>query len=100
MTAERGWKRKFDGPIPLPRGRQLVTLQDAGTYITKLPKADHEAAEWQAAMEALILVSTLGGPTMFARIGLLRALNRDVERVFNADRKDHHWGRRKLARDR
>jgi hypothetical protein len=24
--------------------RQLVTLQDAGNYITKLPKAEHEAA--------------------------------------------------------
>jgi hypothetical protein len=37
---------------------------------------------------------------MFARIGVMRALNRHVERVFNANRKDHHWGRRKLARDR
>jgi hypothetical protein len=26
--------------------------------------------------------------------------NRHVERVFNPDRKDHHWGGRKLARDR
>jgi hypothetical protein len=52
-----GWKRCFDEPIPLPRGRQLVTLEDAGKYITKLPKADHEAKEWQAAMEALILVA-------------------------------------------
>ncbi len=51
-------------------------------------------------MEALILVATSGGPTMFARIGVMRALNRHVERVFNPDRKDHHWGRRKLARDR
>jgi hypothetical protein len=51
-------------------------------------------------MEALILVVTLGGPTMFARIGVMRALNRRIERVFNPDRKDHHWGRRKLARDR
>jgi hypothetical protein len=25
----RGWKRPFDDPIPLPRGRQLVTLEDA-----------------------------------------------------------------------
>jgi hypothetical protein len=54
----------------------------------------------QAAMEALILVATLGGPTMFARIGVMRALNRNVVREFNPDRKDHHWGRRKLARDR
>jgi len=51
-------------------------------------------------MEALILVATSGGPAMFARIGVVRALNRHVERVFNPDRKDHHWGRRKLARDR
>ncbi|MCU1340284.1 MAG: hypothetical protein JWO19_5865 [Bryobacterales bacterium] len=56
-------------------------------------------------MEALILVATLGGPTMFARIGIMRALNRHVpsearQRVFNPDRKDTHWGKRKLARDR
>ncbi len=97
--ASRGWKRRFDEPIPLPRGRQLVTLEDAGTYITKLPKAQHAAQEWQAAMEVLILVATLGGPTMFARIGVMRALNRHVERVFNPERKDHHWGRRKLKRE-
>jgi hypothetical protein len=95
-----GWKRTFDEPIPLPRGAPLVTLQDAGTYITKLPKAVHEAAEWQAAMEALILVATLGGPVMFARIGVMRALNRNVERALDPSRKDHHWGKRKLARDR
>jgi hypothetical protein len=68
----------------------LVTLEDAGNYITKLPKAEHMALEWQAAMEAVILVATLGGPTMFARIGVMRALNRNVEPVFS----------RKLARDR
>jgi hypothetical protein len=93
------WSARFDDPIPLPRGRQLATLQDAGTYITKLPKAEHEAKEWQAAMEALILVATLGGPTMMARIGVMRALNRHHVREFNPDRKDHHWGRRKLKRD-
>jgi hypothetical protein len=86
--------------LPLPRGRQLVTLEDAGNYITRLPKAEHEAQEWQAAMEALILVATSGGPTMFARIGIMRALKRGHVGAFNPDRKDHHWGRRKLARDR
>jgi hypothetical protein len=39
------------------------------------------------------------GPTMLARIGVMRALNRHVERVFNPDRKDHNWGKRKLKRD-
>src|SRR4030081_1692310 len=94
------WSRKFDEPIPLQKGRQLVTLKDAGSYIIKLPKPEHLAAEWQAAMEALILVATLGGPTMFARIGIMRALNRHVERVFNPPGKKTHWGRAKLARDR
>jgi hypothetical protein len=31
---------------------QLVTLQDAGNYITKLPKTAHSAPEWLAATEA------------------------------------------------
>jgi hypothetical protein len=44
MSSPRGWKRPFDDPIPFPRGRQLVTLQDAGAYITKLPET---AAEWR-----------------------------------------------------
>jgi len=97
---KHGCPRRFDDPIPLPRGRQIVTLEDAGKFITRLPNAEHEAAEWQAAMEALILVAESGGPTMFARIGVMRALNRHIERVFNPDRKDHHWGKRKLARER
>jgi hypothetical protein len=89
----------LDEPIPLPRGRRLVTLEDTGRYITKLPKADHESAEWWAAMEALILVATSGGPTMFARIGIMRGLKRGHVREFDTSRKDKHWGRQKLARD-
>ena len=99
MKPGRGWRRRFEDAISLPDGRQLVTLEDAGNYITKLLKSEHEAPEWQAAMEALMLVVRLNGPTMFARIGVMRALNRHVERVFNPDRKDHHWGKRKLKRD-
>ena len=36
---------------------------------------------------------------MFARIGMMQALYPRGERVFNPDRKDHHWGKRKLKRD-
>jgi len=32
MKLPQGWKRPFDDPIPLPRGRQLVTLEDAAKY--------------------------------------------------------------------
>jgi hypothetical protein len=38
---DNGWQRHFEDPIPLPRGRQIVTLGDAGRFITKLPKAAH-----------------------------------------------------------
>lgn len=99
MKASRGWKRPFDEPIPAPRGRQLVTLEDAGHYIAKLPKAEHQAPEWQAAMAALILVAESGGPTMMARMGVMMALNRHVVREFKSGRKETHWGKRKLKRD-
>jgi hypothetical protein len=92
------WSRRFDDPIPLLRGRQLVTLQEAADYILKL-KAEQGLEEWQAAVEALLLVVEFGGPTMMARIGVLRALNRYVERKFNSSRKDTYWGKRKLKRD-
>jgi hypothetical protein len=64
---------------PLQRGRQLVTLEDAGTYITGLPKAEQLLDEWQAAAEALLLVVKYNGPTMMARIGVMRALNRRAD---------------------
>jgi hypothetical protein len=58
------------------RGRQLLTLEDAAKYIQKLPVAEQQIAEWQAAVEAMLLVVELNGPTMMARIGVMRALNR------------------------
>jgi hypothetical protein len=99
VKAKNRWKRAFEDPILVPSGRQLVTLLDAATYATKLPKKEADTAEWQAAIQALMLVAEHDGPAMFARIGVMRALNRHIERVFNPDRKDRHWGRRKLKRD-
>jgi hypothetical protein len=83
----------------LSDGSTLLTLENAAAYITKIPKADHQLDEWQTAIECLLLVVKLEGPTMFARIGVMRALNRHVERVFDPSRKDKHWGKRKLKRD-
>jgi hypothetical protein len=98
-VADRGWQRPFDDPIPLPRGRRLVTLKDAAAYIMKLPKGEQHLEEWQAATEALLMAAEDRGPLMHARIGVLRALNRNIERTLT-DRKEMHWGRRKLKRDR
>jgi hypothetical protein len=87
-VADNGWQRKFEDPISLSDGRALVTLHDAATYITGLPKKEVALPEWQAAIEALMLVVEQNGPPMFARIGVIRALNRDHVRVFDPDRKE------------
>ncbi len=76
-----GWEAKFDEPIPVSKGKPLATLRDAAQYITELPKADHDASEWQTAMHCLIEAADNGGPIEFARISMMRGLNRHVERV-------------------
>ena len=96
--ADKGWQRKFEDPIPLPDGQNLFTLRDAADYIMKLPKKESDLPEWQTAIEVLMLVSR-SGPTMMARIGVMKALNRHVERVFDPGRKETRWGKRKLKRD-
>ena len=53
-----------------------MTLRDADDYITSLPKAEQNLDEWQA-------VVNLNGPTMMARIVVMRALNRNTKGVLN-----------------
>jgi hypothetical protein len=92
---------EFEDPFVLADGRKLVTLRDAATYITKLPKAEQNLDIWQIAVEHLIRAAeTDGAWLMLARIGVLKALHRGVVRQFNPDRKETHWGKRKLKRDR
>jgi hypothetical protein len=57
----RGWTRPFEDPIPLPHGRQLVTLKDAADYIMKLPKSEQNLAQWQVATGALIMALKVAG---------------------------------------
>jgi hypothetical protein len=93
------WDRPFDQPVPLPSGPPARTLRDAANYIEKLPTSEHDAPEWQTAVQLLMDAAEDRGPMMFAKMGVLQAINRNVVRVFNPERKDHHWGRRKLVRD-
>jgi hypothetical protein len=90
--------RRFEDPIPLPDGRKMLTLKEAAGYIRKLPKGEQHLEEWQAATEALIMAAEDRGPLMHARIGVPRALNRNIERTLT-DRKEMHWRRRRLERD-
>jgi hypothetical protein len=87
------WSTPFEHPVP-----GLATLRDAADYVQKLSKAEQQLPHWQAAVEALIMAAEGRGPLLHARVGMLRAMNHGVERAFS-DRKDTHWGRRKLKRD-
>jgi hypothetical protein len=76
MKLPQGWKRPFGDPIVLPDGRKLVTLEDAATYVQKLPPAEQQLQEWQAAVEAMLVVFEHTGPTMFSRIAVVAACQR------------------------
>jgi hypothetical protein len=99
-ASEKRLAARLRWPDPGAQRSRARHAENAGSYITKLPKAEHETPEWQAAAEALLLGAERDGPTMLARIGIMGTLNRHGERVFEPSGKKHHWGKRKLARDR
>jgi hypothetical protein len=88
------WSDEFADPVPGCR-----TLRDAANYIQKLPKAQQQLPHWQTAVEMLMRAAEGSSAwPMMARIAMLRALNHEKPRVFS-DRKETHWGKRKLKRD-
>jgi hypothetical protein len=64
------WLRAFHVPIPLPDGRMLRTLRDAGDYIQALPGAKHK----RLAAEMLLEAVEGNGPLMLAEIAMRKAL--------------------------
>lgn len=98
--ADKGWHRRFDDPIETPDGTRLRTLREAVAYLAKtVPKSERDMQAVTTAAEMLTLAAERGLPTMMARIGVLQAIHRHKIRQFNPDRKDHHWGKRRLKRD-
>jgi hypothetical protein len=90
------WSR----PILLPDGRKLRTLAEAMAWLAKeVPKSEHKMEKVQAAAHLVTRAAEHGGPLIFAQMGMMRAIHRHQNRVFNPDRKDTHWGNRKLKRD-
>lgn len=73
------WFKRFYDPIILPDGRELRTYRDAAEYISALPKAEQDAADWLIAMETLLLVAERNAPEMLARIAIVKALDRHVK---------------------
>jgi hypothetical protein len=69
------WSRPFDERIKPPKGRPIVTLKDAAAYIMRLPAAQQQSPEWQAAGEAVIMAAEDRGPLMHAHVGMMLALH-------------------------
>jgi hypothetical protein len=74
-SADSAWSRTFNDPIPVPDGRVLQTLHDAGHYAAALPKAVQELPEWQTAAEMLIPAAQGQRPLMFAEIAMRQPLH-------------------------
>jgi len=94
------WERPFDQPVPLPNGPPARTLRDAANYIKTLSEIERDTPEWRLAIQMLIDAAEDRGPMLFAKMGIERAVNRNDKRESSPSRKDPHWGRRKLVRDR
>ena len=82
------WFKRLHDPIVLPDGRKLLTLRGAAEYTTALPNNEHAAADWQVAMETLLLVAERNGPEMLARIAVMKALNRHKPKAAPAQRQN------------
>jgi hypothetical protein len=97
---EAGWIRASIG-----RGldkSELFSRRDAIKYIAPTAPAK-ERDKPQIRMAAKLLTRTAersDACMMFARMAVMQALPRHAKRVFNPDRKDHHWGKRELERGR
>jgi hypothetical protein len=76
-----GWDVEFSEPILLPKDKKLTTLRDAAIFITKLPKAEHDAEPWQAAMEVLLPSQNI------CPIGMMGALNHSKPKPANTPRR-------------
>jgi hypothetical protein len=93
------WDRRFAEPIVLPDGAKLASLRESIAHLVKtIPAAERRLPAVLRAAEMLTAAAEDRGPVEFARIATLQALNGHAERVFDPDRKDPHWGRRKLKR--
>jgi hypothetical protein len=74
------WERPFDQPVPLPSVPPARTLRDAANYIKKLPASERDVPEWRLAIQMLIDAAEDRGPMLFAKMGIHRAVNRQVKR--------------------
>jgi hypothetical protein len=93
------WDRPFHQPVPLPNGPPAQTLRDAASYIRKLTLPERDCQEWRLAVQMLIDAAEDRGPMLFARMGIVRALEAKAERALNPERQGSGQDRLKCEGD-
>ena len=87
------WDRPFAQPVPLPAGAPARTLRNAADYIRNLPQSERDRQEWRLAVQMLIDAAEDRGPMLFARMGIIRALEAGVESTSTPENQDLPAGR-------
>jgi hypothetical protein len=78
----------------------IVTLREAIAYlVASVPGAEHTMRQVQAAAHCVTEAAENGGPTMFARIGMMQAINRHRAVVSDPHLKLPKFRRHTLKRD-
>lgn len=68
------WSDRFTTPIQLPTGDEMLTLRDAGAYISRLPNSQYKTDAWRVATHLLIEAAEGTAQTELARFAILQAL--------------------------
>lgn len=93
------WDRPFAQPVPLPGKPPAQTLRAAADYVRDLPQPERDRPEWRLAVQMLIDAAEDRGPMLFARMGIVRALEANVETAPGPKRKSARRGKLKGDRD-
>ena len=89
------WDRPFAQPVPLPKGPPAQTLRHAADYIRSLPPPERERQEWRLAIQMLIDAAEDRGPMLFAWMGIVRALEANIEEALDTERQGLRRGKPK-----
>jgi len=81
------WSIKFDVPIVLDDGRELITLREAAEYVTALRKKEQAKPHWQTIAGELMMAAERRGIVMLVEIAMRQALAHGKPEIPRARRK-------------
>jgi hypothetical protein len=71
------WSQRFLVPIPIPSGDPLVTLRNAGAYISRLSEPVYRTEHWRVATHLLIEAAEGTVSTELARFSIVTAVDHE-----------------------